>query len=56
MKLIYTVLAGKHEDEGENIKFVDDAENMEEAQRMIQEKKLYTYPICRIEVTGFEAA
>ena len=56
MKLIYTVLAGKHEDEGENIKFIDGAENMEEAQRMIQEKNLYTYPICRIEVTGFEAA
>lgn len=56
MKLIYTVLAGKHEDEGENIKFVDDAENMEEAQRMIKEKKLYNYPICRIEVTGFGAA
>ena len=34
---------GKHEDEGGNIKFVDDAENMEEAQRMIQEKKLYTF-------------
>jgi hypothetical protein len=56
MKLIYTVLAGKYEDEGENIKFVDDAENMEEAQRIIKDKKLYTYPICRVEVTGFQAA
>lgn len=56
MKLIYTVLAGRYEGEGENIKFIDDAENMEEAQRMIKEKKLYIYPICRIEVTGFEHA
>ena len=62
MKLIFSVLAGKPEDDpqygcySENIKFCDDAESMEDAVRIIQENRLYTYPICRIEVTGFEAA
>lgn len=56
MALIYTVLAGKHDDDGENIKFIDDAPSMEAAQEMIKEEKLYTYPICRVVVTGFEAA
>ncbi len=56
MTLVYTVLAGKHDDDGENLKFVDDAPSMEAAQEMIKEKKLYIYPICRVEVTGFEAA
>lgn len=55
MALEYTVLAGKHEDDGENIKFVDSAESMEAAQEMIERLKLYTYPFCRVEVTGFEA-
>jgi len=54
--MIYTVIAGKIDDDGENIKFVDDAASMEEAQLMITEKQLYTYPICRVEVTGFKAA
>jgi len=56
MALIYTVIAGKFEDDGENIKFVDDADSMDAARNMIQEKKLYAYPFCRVEVTGFEAA
>jgi len=56
MTLIYTVIAGKFEDEGENIKFVDDADSMDAALSMIQEKKLHAYPLCRVEVTGFEAA
>lgn len=56
MKLVYSVLAGKHEEEGENIKFCDDADTMEGALQIIQEKKLYTYPICRVEVTGFQPA
>ncbi|UIW10375.1 hypothetical protein [Flyfo siphovirus Tbat2_3] len=56
MALEYTVLAGKYEDEGENIKFASGADSMEAAQAMIQEKKLYTYPFCRVEVTGFKAA
>ena len=54
--MIYTILAGKFDDDEENIKFCDDAESMEDAQRIIHEKKLYQYPICRVEVTGFEAA
>ncbi|WP_277967072.1 hypothetical protein [Pantoea trifolii] len=56
MTMIYSVLAGKWEDGEENIKFADDAGTMEDAQRIIQENKLYTYPICRVEVTGFKAA
>jgi len=56
MELCYTILAGKWDDGEENIKFCDDAASMEDAQRIIQEKKLYTYPICRVEVTGFKAA
>ncbi|EDZ5673272.1 hypothetical protein [Citrobacter braakii] len=54
--MVYTILAGKFDDGEENIKFCDDAETMEDAQRIIHEKKLYQYPICRVEVTGFEAA
>lgn len=54
--MIYTILAGKFDDGEESIKFCDDAESMEDARRIIQEKKLHQYPICRVEVTGFEAA
>ncbi|HEN3621621.1 TPA: hypothetical protein U5E34_002446 [Yersinia enterocolitica] len=32
------------------------ADSMEAAQKIVQDNKLYTYPICRIEVTGFKAA
>ncbi|SMB46672.1 conserved hypothetical protein [Serratia proteamaculans] len=57
MALSFTVLAGKpdSDDAGycENIKFCDDAESFEAAQKIISDNKLYTYPICRIEVTGF---
>lgn len=60
MALKFTVLAGKPDnDDGsyyENIKFCDDADNMEAAQKMVRDNKLYTYPICRIEVSGFKAA
>ena len=56
MALVYTVIAGKFEDEGENIKFADDADSMDAALRMIQEQKLYAYPFCRVEVTGFKVA
>ncbi|AHK21990.1 hypothetical protein BF17_16535 [Yersinia similis] len=60
MALSFTVLAGKPDnDDGahyENIKFCDSADSMEAAQKIIQDNKLYTYPICRIEVTGFKAA
>lgn len=60
MALSFTVLAGKPDnDDGahyENIKFCDCAGSLEAAQKIIQDNKLYTYPICRIEVTGFKAA
>ena len=60
MALCFTVLAGKHEDfDGEiteNIKFCDDSDTLEGAVKIIEDKGLRTYPICRIEVTGFEAA
>lgn len=62
MKLVYSVLAGKPEEYpqygcySENIKFCDDADTMEGALQIIQDNKLYTYPICRVEVTGFQAA
>ncbi len=60
MKLCFTILAGKPDsDDGanyENIKFCDSADNMEAAQKIVQDNKLYTYPICRIEVTGFQVA
>ena len=56
MSLIYTVIAGKIDDDGENIKFVDDADSIESAEAMIREKKLYTFAFCRVEVTGFDAA
>ena len=60
MELSFTVLAGKPDnDDGayyENIKFCDSADSMEAAQKIVQDNKLYTYPICRIEVTGFKAA
>lgn len=57
MALSYTVLAGKPDsDDGhyyENIKFCDSAESFEAAQQIIADNQLHTYPICRIEVTGF---
>lgn len=60
MALVYSVLAGKPDsDDGvyyENIKFADDADTMEAALKIIQDNKLFTYPICRVEVTGFEVA
>lgn len=60
MALVYTVLAGKPDDDGgsycENIKYANDSDTMEGALKIIQDNKLYTYPICRVEVTGFEAA
>ncbi|MET3817301.1 hypothetical protein [Pantoea sp. UYEF8] len=56
MELCYIILAGKWDDGEENIKYSNEADTMEDAQRIIQENKLYTYPICRVEVTGFEAA
>ncbi|UBN53075.1 hypothetical protein [Pantoea agglomerans] len=56
MNLCYTILAGKWDDGEENIKFCDDVASMEEAQQIIAEKQLHTYPICRVEVTGFQAA
>ncbi|WP_158780365.1 hypothetical protein [Pantoea sp. BAV 3049] len=60
MALRFKILAGKHDSyEGEyyeNIKFADDADSWDDAQRIIQEEKLSTYPICRVEVTGFKDA
>ncbi|HDY4931573.1 TPA: hypothetical protein RPG34_003405 [Yersinia enterocolitica] len=60
MALCFTVLAGKPDEFNgqpiENIKFCDDADSMEAAQKIVQDNQLYTYPICRIEVTGFKAA
>lgn len=56
MALVYTVIAGKIDDDGKNIKFIDDADSLEDAESMILEKKLYTYPFCLVEVTGFKAA
>ncbi|EOE5319289.1 hypothetical protein ACKGF9_001345 [Providencia rettgeri] len=50
----YVVLAGKHEDyQGEsieNIKFCDSFDNLEDAEKCIQENQLNTYPICKIEI------
>jgi hypothetical protein len=37
----------------ENIKFCDTVDSMTEAELMIQDKKLYQYPICRVIVAGF---
>ncbi|HHS9775866.1 TPA: hypothetical protein ACTW8Y_000495 [Raoultella ornithinolytica] len=60
MALVYSVLAGKPDSDGdayyENIKFADDADTMEGALKIIQDNRLFTYPICRVEVTGFEAS
>lgn len=56
MELSFTILAGKWDDGEENIKYCNGAATMEEAQRIITENKLHTYPICRVEVTGFKAA
>ncbi|HEM7577700.1 TPA: hypothetical protein U2J86_004736 [Serratia marcescens] len=59
MALEFTVLAGKPDDDDgrycENIKFCDSADSFEAAQKIISDNKLYTYPICRIEVTGFSS-
>ncbi|HDL7425715.1 hypothetical protein [Yersinia enterocolitica] len=60
MELVFTVLAGKVEtnngEEIENIKFCDDSDTLGGAMKIIQINQLYTYPICKIEVTGFKAA
>ena len=57
MPLIYTILAGKAEtfnDEyTENIKFCDDVGTLDAALKIIHDQKLYSFPICRIEITGF---
>ncbi|HIE0939508.1 TPA: hypothetical protein ACXJPN_002700 [Serratia marcescens] len=59
MTLEFTVLAGKPDDDDgrycENIKYCNSAESLEAAQKIISDNKLYTYPICRIEVTGFSS-
>lgn len=56
MALVFVVLAGKMDDGEENIKYCNDADSMEGAMEIIEKNQLYTYPICRIEVTGFKAA
>lgn len=57
MALEFTILAGKPDDDDgrycENIKFCDSADSLEAAKKIVSDNKLYTYPICRIEVTGF---
>lgn len=59
MALEFTILAGKPDDNDgqyyENIKYCNSAESLEAAQKIISDNKLYTYPICRIEVTGFSS-
>lgn len=54
----FHVVAGKYEDfdgeQIENIKFCDCTETLEAAEKLISDNKLYTYPICRIEVYGFQ--
>ncbi|EAA5258698.1 hypothetical protein DP804_19750 [Salmonella enterica subsp. enterica] len=59
MALTYSVLAGKPEkfdgEDTENIKFSDSAKSLDGALKIIQEQKLYSLPICRIEIAGFEA-
>lgn len=59
MTLEFTVLAGKPDDDDgryhENIKYCNSAESFEAAQKIISDNQLYTYPICRIEVTGFSS-
>lgn len=56
MALVFVVLAGKMDDGEENIKYCNDTDSMEGAMELIEKNQLYTYPICRIEVTGFKAA
>ena len=57
MPLTFSILAGKpetfYDEYTENIKFCDEKESLEEALKIINDKKLYTYPICRIVITGF---
>ncbi|CAI2786434.1 Uncharacterised protein [Serratia ficaria] len=59
MALGFTILAGKPDDDDgrycENIKFCDSADSLEAAKKIISDNKLYTYPICRIEVIGFSS-
>ncbi|MIX29443.1 hypothetical protein CRQ34_22575 [Salmonella enterica subsp. enterica serovar Livingstone] len=58
MALIYSVLAGKPEkfdgQDTENIKFSDSAKSLDGALKIIHDQKLYSFPICRIEIAGFE--
>lgn len=59
MALTYSVLAGKPEELNgevtENIKFSDEAKSLDAALKIIHDQKLYSFPICRIEIAGFEA-
>jgi hypothetical protein len=59
MALTYSVLAGKPEkfdgQDTENIKFSDSAKSLDGALKIIHDQKLYSFPICRIEIAGFEA-
>ncbi|HGM9895930.1 TPA: hypothetical protein ACKREA_003654 [Proteus mirabilis] len=54
MNRSYVVLAGKQEDyQGEsveNIKYCNDFDSLEDAEKCIQENQLNTYPICKVEI------
>ena len=45
----FTVLAGKYEEEGENVKYCNDFLTIEEVIRAIKEKGLRSYHFCRVE-------
>lgn len=57
MPLTFSIMAGKpepfYDEYTENIKFCDETASLEEALNIINDKKLYAYPICRIVITGF---
>lgn len=57
MPLTFSILAGKpepfYDEYTENIKFCDETSSLEAALKIINDNKLYTYPICRIVITGF---
>lgn len=45
----FTVVAGKYDEEGENVKYCNDFLTIEEVIACIKERSLRTYHFCRVE-------
>ena len=47
--VVFYVVAGKYDEEGENVKYSKDFSTMEEVIGCIKKNELRSYPFCRVE-------